>query len=203
MCAIANIRQPVVLIGGAGCVGKSTFASELQGQIERSSTRTVSVLDLDCYLVERHRRETPHRVVTGYDPAAYHIEAAVKDIETLLAGRAIRVSPYDKPTSQKGKDISINPADVLVVEGVMALTDPIRKFKSVAIFMDAHKEVLYANRLARETSLGFDMKRIERKFQGLSQDYTRFIQPQRDRAEMLIEIGDRYSFLQVLVRGAA
>jgi len=196
---IGDLPRPVIVIGGTGCVGKSTFAIELQADLLQTSGRSVSVLDLDCYLTERHRRETDERVVTGYDPAGYRLESAVKDIESLLEGHAVRVFPYDKATSRMGQKMCINPAEVLVIEGVMALTDDIRRFRSVGMFMDAATQILYANRLARETALGFERERIERKFQLLSRDYDRFIRPQRDHAEMLIEIGDNYSFTRLLI----
>lgn len=198
--AIRNLDRPVLLIGGAGCVGKSFFAVELGNYLLRELGLSVSVLDIDCYLFERRSREAEKTVVTGYNPAGYDLQRAVEDIQALLQGKSIEVSPYDKETSRRASLTVLEPAKILIIEGAMALKEPILKFKTFGVYMDAPVEILRANRVARELALGFDMMRIETKFAGLSIDYDRFILPQRDEAEAIIVVGTNYQFRELRVR---
>ena len=197
---VKNLDQKVILIGGAGCVGKSTFAVDLQRYISNTLGTTVSALDLDCYLIERSQREKNGRVITGYDPAGYRLEVAIRDIEALLSGQSVLVSPYDKATSERGREILIEPAEVLILEGVMALYEPIRGYGTVRIFIDADQTTLYSNRELREMGLGFDTERIKKKFALLSHDYSRFIAPQRDNADIVIRIGPEYKIQNLELR---
>ncbi len=197
---IQEIERPVILIGGPGCVGKSVFARELQEHLATALRKSVSVLDLDCYLIDREQRETQNRVITGYDPAAYTLATAEADIQSLLDGHCIIVSPYHKPSSKRQSQTAIEPAEILLIEGAMVLTESISKFGSVRIFMDASKDVLYENRKSRELSFGFDIDRIEKKFILLSRDYERFIVPQQADSEIFIRVGSQYQFLSLEVR---
>lgn len=198
--AIQGLDHPVLLIGGAGCVGKSFFALELRDYLLRHLGRSVSVLDLDCYLFELRHRESESMVVTGYDPAGYDLRHAIDDIRALLQGRPVEVSPYNKATSSRAPMTLLEPAEILLVEGAMALREPVLRFKSFGVYMDAPVKVLRANRVARELALGFDMTRIEAKFARLSADYTRFILPQRDKAEAILCVGTNYEIGQLRVR---
>jgi uridine kinase len=192
--------RAVLLVGGAGCVGKSSFALELRDHFITTIGCSTSVLDLDCYLLERKKRETTNNVVTGYNPAAYQLDLAVNDMRSLLQGDPVKVSPYDKVTSTRAPAIWLEPTEILIVEGVMALTAPLLEFKTLGLYMDAPPEILYTNRVARELALGFDRHRIEEKFAGLTADYTRFIQPQNKDAEVIVELGMNYQFSQVHAR---
>ena len=192
----------VVLVGGPGCVGKSTFAAELQEQFGSHPVRTATVLDLDCYLLERAYRESPKSVITGYNPAAYELNIATRDIQSLLRGKSVLVRPYDKATSTRGPERQVDPARLLIVEGAMALTTALLRFPAVRAFLDAETDVLYENRVARERSLGFEESRIQRKFALLDRDYDRFIVPQRAAAHLLVRVGRGYEFAALEMRAA-
>jgi uridine kinase len=190
----------VILIGGAGSLGKSTFAKYLRHSIADATGLATSVLDLDCYLAPRAVREAKNPIVTGYDPAGYDLQQAATDIDSLLHGTPIIVSPYEKVTSRKGPAVSIEPAPIVIVEGVMALFNPILPFGTVRLFFDASHEVLYRNRRAREEGLGFDLQRIERKFIGLMEDYALHVVPQKAAAQIVVDIGLEYQFLSIAFR---
>jgi uridine kinase len=193
-------EHSVILIGGAGSLGKSTFAERLAQHITEAAGLTVSVLDLDCYLMPRNVRETNEQIVSGYNPAEYHLDQAGADIRRLLAGQTIAVSPYDNVTSQKGSEVPITPGSVLIIEGVMALTEPVREFGTIGVFVAAPREVLYHNRRARELGLGFEPERIERKFAILSDDYTRYIAEQMQHAHILVDVGMNSNFSSITLR---
>ena len=191
----------VILIGGAGSLGKSTLAVRLAECI-RTSGRSVSVLDLDCYLIPRELREAQEPIVSGYNPKGYQLTQAVGDIQRLLSGHAVWVSPYDKANSTKAAEVEIPAGDVLVVEGALALREPIRTFGTIGVFFDAPPDVLYENRRERELLLGFGPERIERKFAGLRTDYELYIREQIEHAHIVALVGADYGFTGLTFRNA-
>lgn len=190
--------QFVLLIGGPGCAGKSTFATELARELTAQDQPTI-VLDLDCYLIERSRRRTVDGPISGYDPAGYLLCEARRDIDALLGGHQIVISPYDKVTGTRAPPIELCRARHLIIEGSMALRDPIYPFGPVSLFLDAPQEVLYANRKQRELTYGSTPDEIDHKFELLVQDYAKYIAPQRSRAQLIVEIDERYAFLSLKV----
>lgn len=199
---VRDIGRLVILLGGTGCVGKSSFSEELANHLRSTFGLKVSILDLDCYLIERERRESGPKPISGYNPVGYELPKAANDIKSLLNGHKIIVSPYDKVISRRTKKIQVEPAEILIIEGVMAMTEYIRDFGRLRIFFDAEKEVEYKNRLIRENGYGFDPDRTKWKFELLRKDYGRFIVPQRQFADILVNVGSNYEFLSVELRGS-
>jgi uridine kinase len=199
---VKDLDRPVILVGGTGCVGKTIFSEEIATHLRSSLKSSVSVLDLDCYLIEREVRESRTQKISGYNPKGYELSTTVSDIKSILNGETICVSLYDKVTSRRTKNMKIAPAEILIVEGVMALTDSIREFGNVRIFLDAETRVQFGNRLAREKKLGFDEDRIKTKFAHLMEDYDRFIVPQRNFADFIVNVDTDYEFLKIEIRSS-
>jgi uridine kinase len=189
--------RSVILIGGTGCVGKSTYAHELSHHLQQTPGIRVPVLDLDSYLIERAVRESKNPEISGYNPKGYELQKACHDIETLLKGGNIYVTPYNKATSTRPSKVRMEPGSILILDGVMVLTDEIRKYGTIGIFFDTTPEIEYQNRVKRETELGFSMDRIRKKFSLLQQDRVTYIDPLRSKADIIIEIGSNYEFLKI------
>jgi uridine kinase len=192
----SSVEDFVLLIGGPGCAGKSWFALELASELARAGS-PASVLDLDCYLLERRKRETGGVAISGYNPSGYLLEDAARDIQSLISGRPITVSPYDKRTTRRAPEVRVEPAKVLIVEGSMALQDLLYPFGDAAIFLDSTQQILFANRVRREKGYGMTQEQIEQKFSLLREDYFKFIRPQRVRADLLVQIDCDYAFTKV------
>lgn len=194
----SSVDEFVLFIGGPGCAGKSCFALELASELARAGS-PASVLDLDCYLLERRKREMGGVTISGYNPSGYLLEDAARDIQSLISGRrvTVTVSPYDKRTSRRAPQVRVEPAKVLIVEGSMALRDLLYPFGDAAIFLDSTQQILFANRVRREKGFGMTQEQIEQKFSLLREDYFKFIRPQRVRADLLVQIDTDYAFTKV------
>jgi len=186
----------VLLIGGAGCAGKSFFSHELARDLTGVGVKA-SVLELDCYLLERAKRHNGAVHITGYDPRGYLLGEAAEDIRSLLSGVCVTVSPFDHRTGRRAPPIQVQPAQTLIIEGSMAFRDPIYGFGHARIFLDSTQHVLFGNRLQRELAFGMSLEQIERKFASLREDYFKFILPQRRRADLVVRIDHDYSFTSV------
>jgi uridine kinase len=186
----------VIVIAGPGCAGKSTFAIELSEAIRETGVPN-SLLDLDCYLIERAKRISGPTFIGGYNPAGYLLEQAAIDIAALRRGDTISVSPYDKATSGRAPFVKIAAAPVIIIEGSMALQEPVRGVGNINLYMDAPESTLFTNRRRREIGLGLSDSEIIKKFSQLCEDYQLYIKPQSTYADICIEIDQRYRFTRV------
>lgn len=59
-----SVEDCVLLVGGTGCTGRSYFASELASGLAGAGLKA-SVLDLDCYLLERAQGENGSFPISG------------------------------------------------------------------------------------------------------------------------------------------
>ena len=138
----------VVLVGGGGAAGKSTFFHELQGLLKKrylASGQTEEKLELDHYFY-------PEEVISNtvadgkYDnPVNSDLARARKNIEAL-SGREETVIPRHDRTSHKRRNQAVESdenvedlrmAKVLIVEGLYTLGPDLRALGKVAIYIDA------------------------------------------------------------------
>jgi uridine kinase len=195
---VENLQIDLIAISGPDSVGKTMFAAELAKRLG-----SAAIVENDHYLYERRIREA--RKITGYNPAAYDLQTARRDLLSLRAGCEITVRPYDKKSGEKAPPEFIKPADILIVEGAMALHEELLDFAGLKIFLDAAPGVVERNHLRRGHELGFtpeQLSRIERRLILMEEDYQRYIAPQRDRADVIIQVADAGDFLTVELRRA-
>lgn len=118
-------RSLLVSICGAGAVGKSTFALLLKEEIHKwkGGQITVDVLPTDSYLKKRAERISQN--VLGYMPETHHLDKMREDVERLVSGKTVKVTPYDHKTGDYGKERTVHPSDILIIEGVYSFYPPI------------------------------------------------------------------------------
>ena len=89
---IRTHKPNVILIGGPGSTGKSTFANAISKRLKQIFFKDVSILDLDCYIIDRSIRCAQTPMLSGHNPAAYRLLDSVNDISTILKGKSISVN---------------------------------------------------------------------------------------------------------------
>jgi uridine kinase len=187
-------EQVRLAIGGPGAAGKSTFAADLKRAVEEAGGRAC-LLDIDCYLRDRQERAAQLPPVSGYDPAAYRLEDAARDLAALADGIAVEVREYDKIAGTRLKPIMLHPAPILILEGSMALQPSLCNAADLRIYLTADEQVLFANRRAREITFGFDDVYILEKYRKLLPDYEAHIRPGAMRANLRLWVDDRYQLI--------
>lgn len=124
------------IAGGTGS-GKSTVVRKI---IESLPKDEVAVLPQDCYYNDNHHIPLETRLKMNYDePAAIEWSLLTHHIDELKAGRAIEMPTYDFLTCSRQKEtIHIEPREVVVVEGILVLSDKdLRDRMDVKVFVDA------------------------------------------------------------------
>lgn len=177
------------LAGGSGS-GKTTIAEEVVDRLEGR----VSLLHHDAYyrnMVELTREE---RARVNYDhPKSLETELLIEHLENLRIGLAIEHPVYDFASHlRSGDTIRIEPAPVVVVEGILVLSEPaLRSELDLKIFVDTDPDLRLARRLERdiaERGRSVDSV-ITQYFSTVRPMHLEFVEPSRRYADLIIPEG--------------
>jgi type I pantothenate kinase len=138
-------RPPPQLVGVAGAVavGKTTIAGELAAAIA-SFGRTVRTVGTDAFLCANAVLSERNLLMRKGFPESYDTDALVAALRTLKGGEPVTVPVYSHRTYDiaDGSGEEIEPADVVIVEGVNALQEPIVAELDIAVYVDAPEETV-------------------------------------------------------------
>lgn len=124
------------IAGGTGS-GKTTVVRRI---IESLPANEVAVISQDCYYKDNHHIPLEQRLKMNYDePASIEWELLVKHLEQLKNGNEVDMPTYDFLTcARMPETIKVYPRKVVVVEGILVLTDPaMRNMMDVKVYVDA------------------------------------------------------------------
>jgi len=191
--------RKIVAFAGPGCVGKSTLAEALSGILRGQFSYESDWIDLDGYLIEKAKRETPDRIITGYNPKGFELAKAERDLKNWLStGEPFVIRVYDKVTSRRDATRRVRARDALVIEGVCAFNEALLPLSAFRIFLTATKEIQYANRRRREViEMGRSLEQIEEKFRHLYPDYERYVLPTKRFADLVLRVEENYRLARV------
>ena len=127
---IMRDHKKIVLIAGPTSSGKTTFAARLSVQLRVNGVRPY-VISLDNYYINRD--QTPKDEHGNFDfetIKALDVEQINQDITALLKGQTVLLPTYNFLTGQreyKGHYLTLEPDDVLIMEGIHGLNEAIGK----------------------------------------------------------------------------
>jgi uridine kinase len=139
----------VGIAGGSGS-GKTTLAN---GLLAALPVGQVVVIAHDAYYRDLGHLPIELRSQHNFDePDALDNELLIAHLGDLRAGRAIACPCYDFTThTRMGASVQVQPASVVVVEGILALAVPtLRALFDVKVFVDAREETRVTRRLRRD-----------------------------------------------------
>ncbi|MBU1092321.1 uridine kinase, partial [Patescibacteria group bacterium] len=86
------------------------------------------------------------------EPSALDNKTFLEHLKQLKAGQSIDMPQYDFGTHTDKRDtIRVHSAPVIIVEGILILTDPeIRKLFDLTVFVDVKPDIRLARRLERD-----------------------------------------------------
>lgn len=127
------------IAGGTGS-GKSTVVRKIIDSLPKDE---VAVLPQDCYYKDNHHIPLEERLGMNYDePAAIEWSLLTRQLAQLGRGESIEMPTYDFITCSRLKEtIHVEPREVVVVEGILVLTDKkLRDMMDVKVFVDAEAD---------------------------------------------------------------
>jgi type I pantothenate kinase len=152
-------RAPFLVgVAGAVAVGKTTIVSAVARGLE-SRGRPVRVLSTDAFLLPNGILTERGLLMRKGFPESYDGAAIATTLARLRSGQAATVSVYSHEVYDvvPGVTESVPPADVVLVEGIVALQAPSVEHLDLAIYVDAPEAVVrgwFVERFVRLTEAG-------------------------------------------------
>jgi uridine kinase len=177
------------LAGGSGS-GKTTIAEEV---VERLDGR-VALLHHDAYYRNRVELSFEERTRVNYDhPQSLETELLIAHLRALRFGRAVEHPVYDFSSHLRSDEtIRVEPAPVVVVEGILVLSEPaLRSELDLKIFVDTDADLRLARRIERdlaERGRSVDSV-INQYFATVRPMHVEFVEPSRRHADLIIPEG--------------
>lgn len=188
------------IAGGSGS-GKSTFVRNLMHTLEADA---VSLLMQDAYY--QHNPHTPEeeRKKMNFDhPDAIEWPLLETHIKQLQSGDKIQQPVYSMLTCLREQHtVSVEPKKVLIVEGILVLTQPIiRDLMSLKVFIDAdadHRFMRVVKRDMEERGRNIDQV-MQRYIKTVRPMHEEFIEPSKRFADIIVPIGgDNHVAIELL-----
>jgi uridine kinase len=154
----------------------------------------VALLHHDAYYRNRTDLTFEERTRVNYDhPDSLETELLIKHLERLRSGLAIDHPVYDFSVHLRSNEtVPVPPARVVVVEGILVLSDPqLRSELDLKIFVDTDPDLRLARRLERDIAeRGRTVESvIHQYFSTVRPMHLEFVEPSRRYADLIIPEG--------------
>ena len=175
------------IAGGTGS-GKTTVVNKILQQLNAEG---VNVLSQDNYYHDNQQLTLSEREVLNYDhPKSIDFELLIKHVKALKRGEAIEQPIYSFVThSRTGDHVQIEPKNVLIVEGILVLTNPeLLKEYDLKVFVHADSDERLIRRIRRDTQeRGRDLQEVLHRYQTtLKPMHLEFIEPSKNEADLIV-----------------
>lgn len=196
----------IIAVVGASASGKSLFAQTIYDElIEELGEDSMTIIKEDSYYRCQDDLSFEERQKTNYDhPKAFEHELLAHHLFQLIEGFTINVPVYDYKNHTRSEEIEvIKPAKVVLVEGILLLTDKVlRSCFNINIFMDTPLDICLIRRIRR------DLEERDRDFDSVANQYQmtvrpmyyKYIEPSREHADIVITKGGRNRMALELIK---
>lgn len=180
----------VGIAGGTGS-GKTTVTRKV---MELLGNENVIMIPQDAYYKDNRQLPLEERQKINFDhPGSIEFSLLNKHIEALAAGHTVNMPQYSYISCTRSDEyIPIKPARVIIIEGILVLTDAeLRKKMQIKAYVDADPDdrlarVIYRDMQERERNI--DMV-LERYYETVKPSHLQFIEPTKRYADIIIPGG--------------
>jgi len=177
--------RPVLLgLAGDSASGKSTLGRGIEYIL--GAERVARICTDDYHLYDREERA--RLGVTPLDPDANRMALMGEQLRALSEGRPVEKPVYDHATGTFGEPEKFEPAEIIVVEGLLPLVDRMaRDCINVAVFLEPDEALRLAWKLARDTTeRGYTPEQVRSEIERRETDSAAHVRPQRDFADIVV-----------------
>lgn len=190
----------MLIIGIAGGTGggKTTVVNTIVDELKHDE---VAVISQDSYYRDTSELSYEERTQINFDhPQSIDFDLLVKHLKALKKGEAIDQPIYSfKEHNRTGETILTHPKKVMIVEGILILTNPkLRKMCDIKIYVHADSDERLIRRLKRDMNeRGRDLDEVLNRYQTtLKPMHQQFIEPTKEFADIIIPY-NRYNTVAV------
>lgn len=178
------------IAGGTGS-GKTTVVKKIMDSLPKDE---VTVIPQDCYYNDNADIPLEERLKMNYDePASIEWSLLCKHLSELKEGKEVEMPTYDFITCSRMKEtIKLYPRDVVVVEGILVLTDnELRNMMDVKVFVDADADERLIRVITRDCiERGRTPQMVIDRYQKtLKPMHELYIEPSKRYADLIIPQG--------------
>ncbi|SDE48134.1 uridine kinase [Riemerella columbipharyngis] len=177
------------IAGGTGS-GKTTVVNKILKNLNAEG-EGVNVLSQDNYYHDNQNLSMAEREALNYDhPKSIDFELLREHVKALKDGQSIEQPVYSFVThSRTGGFVKVEPKNVLIVEGILVLTDKeLLKEFDVKLYVHADSDERLIRRIKRDTQeRGRDLEEVLYRYQNtLKPMHQEFIEPSKNVADIII-----------------
>jgi uridine kinase len=178
------------IAGGSGS-GKSTISRAI---LEALPAGTGVLLEQDHYYRAQGHLPYEKREQINYDhPDALELDLLCEHLDALRAGRPIDRPTYDFALHDRAKvGLRIEPAPVIVVEGILALADErLRARFDVKVFVDTDSDIRLMRRIRRDLEQrGRSFAQVRKQYyESVRPMHLAFVEPSKRFADIIVPEG--------------
>ncbi len=175
------------IAGGTGS-GKTTVVEKIVQQLD---VEGMNILSQDNYYHDNQHLTLSEREALNYDhPKSIDFDLLLEHVRMLKNHRSIEQPVYSFVThSRTGDHVLIEPKNVLVVEGILVLTNKeLLKEFDLKVFVHADSDERLIRRIRRDTQeRGRDLTEVLHRYQTtLKPMHQEFIEPSKNEADLII-----------------
>ena len=181
----------LIAVVGASGSGKSSVVARLTAGREGR----ISVVHADSYYRDLSHLTFEERDRVNYDhPDAIEFERLCKDLRSLKAGQRIEAPVYDFSVHNRAAETQgIDATDVVIVEGILVLADPITvELIDKIVFIETSLATCLKRRIERDRTERGRSERSVRDFweTRAAPMFSQYVAPWRNRADLVLS-GER------------
>ena len=178
------------IAGGTGS-GKTTVVNKIIASLPAGE---VAVMPQDSYYKDSSYIPPAERSKINFDePAAIEWSLLVEQLKQLKEGKSIEMPTYSYLTcTRQAETVTVKPADVVIVEGILVLTDPVlRSMLDVKVFVDADADDRLIRVIARDCIERGRTPQIviDRYADVLKPMHCQYIEPSKRYADLIVPQG--------------
>ncbi|MEH8021930.1 MULTISPECIES: uridine kinase [Rheinheimera] len=190
-------KNTIIAIAGASASGKSLFASTVyQELVAELGDERIAILSEDAYYRDQSHLSFEQRILTNYDhPAAFEHQLLTSHLHALRSGEAIKMPQYSYKTHTRTEEtITVQPAKVVLVEGILLLTDArLRSQFDITVFMDTPLDICLLRRIKRDLEdRGRSLSSVTEQYETTVRPaFFEFIAPSKQYADLVVTRGGK------------
>ena len=182
----------VIGIAGGSGSGKTTVVKKIT---ERLKAEKVVVIPQDSYYKDLSDLSDEEKRSHNFDhPDSIDFDLLCQQLKELKEGKTIEQPVYSYITCGRSKDetVTVKPADVIIVEGILIYTcSKLRKQMDIKLFVDADDDdrlmrVMSRDIVERGKTVDWVIERYTRTVKPM---YLQFIEPSKRYADIIIPQG--------------
>ena len=178
------------IAGGSGS-GKTTVVKAITRQLKEQ----VVVIPQDSYYKDSSHLPMEERQKVNFDhPDSIDFDLLNRHLHELRCGKSIEQPVYSYITCSRSKTetITVNPAEVIIIEGILIFTcAKLREQMDIKIFVDADDDDRLMRIMTRDIEeRGRDMEAVMSRYSKVVKPmYLQFIEPSKRYADIIIPQG--------------